>query len=170
MRLTISFIVITLLSSLSVAQTKVGTIDNEYIIGIMPEAKRVVELAQEYGKRLDSSFQIKVNDYKAKAKYIQDNEKTLKALEKKMKINELISLEEDIKKYEQNGSQLMSLKQNELMRPLYKKLNDAISAVAKENGYSQILTLNGNQLLYIDDTYDITKLVIKKLNLKEPTN
>ena len=63
---------------------------------------------------------------------------------------------------------LMQLKQNELMRPLYKKLNDAIELVAKENKFTQILTVQGNQFAYIDEKFDITKLVMNKLGLKEP--
>ncbi|MDP4600201.1 MAG: OmpH family outer membrane protein, partial [Polaribacter sp.] len=59
-------------------------------------------------------------------------------------------------------------KQNELMRPLYKKLNDAIELVAKENKFTQILTVQGNQFAYIDEKFDITKLVMNKLGLKEP--
>jgi outer membrane protein len=54
------------------------------------------------------------------------------------------------------------------MRPLYKLINDAINAVAKENKYSQVLTSTGNQFVYIDDNFDITKLVIAKLGLTEP--
>ena len=77
-------------------------------------------------------------------------------------------MEQDIKKYQDNGSKLMQLKQNELMRPLYKKLSDAIAEIAKANGYSQVLTTTGNQFAYIDNTFDITDLVIKKLGIKIP--
>ena len=49
-----------------------------------------------------------------------------------------------------------------------KKLNEDIKEVAKSEGYSQILTTNGNQFAYIDNNFDITKLVMKKLGIKEP--
>ena len=63
---------------------------------------------------------------------------------------------------------LMQLKQNELMRPLYKKLSDAIKVVVKEQGYTHILTISGNEFAYVDEKYDITKLVMAKLGVKEP--
>jgi outer membrane protein len=62
----------------------------------------------------------------------------------------------------------MRLKENELMKPLLTKLGKAISDVAIENGYTQILTLTGNEFAYIDPKFDITDLVMKKLNIKIP--
>ncbi|NVJ87865.1 MAG: OmpH family outer membrane protein [Flavobacteriaceae bacterium] len=152
----------------SFAQTKVGTINNEYIINLMPEAKVVIEKSQEYGAKLDSSFSIKMKDYQDKVAKYRKEEKEMGELMKKTTLKELSALEQDIKRYQDNGTKLMQLKQNELMRPLYKKLNDAIDAVVKENGYTQIFTRNGNQFAYIDEKFDITKLVIQKLGLKEP--
>ena len=89
-------------------------------------------------------------------------------LMKKTLIKEINALEADLKNYQNNGTKLMQLKQNELMRPLYKLINDAINNVAKENKYTQVLTSTGNQFVYIDDNFDITKLVITKLGLTEP--
>lgn len=167
MKSNIILLFIVFLSSVAIAQTKVGTIDSEYIINLMPEAKVVVEKAQEYGKRLDSSFTIKVQGYQAKLKDYQDNEKTFSDVLKKTKVKELAALEQDIKRYQDNGNKLMQLKQSELMRPLYKKLNDAIATVSKANGYTQILTTTGNQFAYIDERFDITELVMNRLGVKE---
>lgn len=169
MKSKIIFICIALLSSISfLAQSKVGTIDSDYIVNLMPEAKIVVKRAQTYGAKLDSSFQIKLKEYQTKIEAYKKNEKTLGTLAKKTAVQELTSLESDIKKYQTNGQKLMQLKREELMRPLYKKLSDAITAVSKANGYTQILTITGNQFAYIDDKFDITELVMKKLGVKKP--
>lgn len=157
-----------LISVVSFSQSKVGTIDNDYIINLMPEAKIVIKKTQEYGAKLDSSFSIKMKTYKDKVTKFKNEEKEMGELMKKTTVKELASMEQDIKRYQDNGNKLMQLKQNELMRPLYKKLNDAITAVVKENGYTQILTSTGNQFAYIDEKFDITKLVMAKLGIKEP--
>lgn len=157
-----------LISSIGFSQTKIGTIDSDYIINLMPESKTVIQRTQDYGSKLDSSFSIKMKDYQTRVADFKAKEKEMGALMKKTLINELTALEQDIQKYQKNGNTLMQLKQNELMRPLYKKLNAAIDGVAKANGFTQILTVNGNQFAYIDKNYDITKLVVKKLGLKEP--
>lgn len=154
--------------SITIAQTKLGTIDNEYIINLMPEAKIVIKLSQEYSQKLDSSFSIKVMEYQGKVEDYKKNEAEYGELMKKTLINEITALENDIKKYQENGNKLLELKQSELMRPLYKKLNDAINQVAKEKGYTQILTLQANQFAYFDEKFDITKLVMDKLGVKAP--
>ena len=170
MKSKIILLVVTFLSTVSIAQSKVGTIDSEYIISLMPEAKIVLEKSQAYGAKLDSSFSIKVEDFQVKLKDFQDNQATLSDLMKKTKGKELAEMEADIKKYQQNGSQLLKLKQNELMRPLYNKLNEAIRDVSKANKFTQVLTISGNQFAYIDDAFDITGLVMTKLGIKAPEN
>lgn len=134
----------------------------------MPEAKVVVKLAQEYGQKLDSSFSIKVKEYQAKIDDYKKNEAEYGELMKKTLINEITAMEQDIQSYQKNGNTLMELKQNELMRPLYKKLNDVIEKVAKEKGFTQILTVQGNQFAYMDQKFDITQLVMEKLGVKVP--
>ena len=168
MKSKLSILVSVLFTLVFSAQTKVGTINSDYIINLMPEAKIVVKRAQAYGAKLDSSFSIKLKDFQTKVDKFKKEEKEMGELMKKTTLNELTAMENDIKKYQNNGNKLMQLKQNELMRPLYKKLNDAIKAVAIAEGYTQVLTSTGNQFAYIDEKYDITKLVMAKLGVKEP--
>ena len=168
MKSKITILFIALISTISLAQTKVGTIDSEYITNLMPEAKIVIKKTQEYGAKLDTSFAKKMNVYRAKVDVFNKNKATMGELAKKGAIKELTELENDIKRAQDNGNKLMQLKQNELMRPLYKKLGDAINQVAKENGFTQILTTTGNQFVYLDEKFDITKLVMAKLGIKEP--
>ena len=169
MKSKIIILFITFLSTVSFAQSKVGTVDSDYIVSLMPETKIVVKRAKAYSEKLDSLFTIKVNDFQIKLKDFQDNQNSLSDLMKKTKSLELAKMEEEIKKYQQNGQQLLQLKRSELMRPLYKKLNEAIKNVSKANNYTQVLTIAGNQFAYLDDRFDITKLVLKKLGIKEVT-
>ena len=162
-------IAILLLSTISIAQTKVGTVDSEYIVNLMPETKIVLGRSQDYGAKLDSSFSIKVTSYQSKVDAFKKNEKTLGELAKQAEYKELAEMEADIKKYQQNGNKLMQLKQDELMRPLYKKLSDAIATVSKAGNYTQILTVSGNEFAYIDNNFDITELVLKNLGIAIPT-
>ncbi|QOD61241.1 OmpH family outer membrane protein [Polaribacter haliotis] len=155
-------------SIVSVAQTKVGTINSEYIITIMPETKIAMKLSQDYGAKLDTSFTAKIEDYKAKIEDYKAKEKEMGELMKKTTQKELIALEQDIQKYKKNGTTLMQLKRDELMRPLYKKLSDVIAEVSKANGYTQVLTTSGNEFAFVDEKFDITELVVKKLGITVP--
>lgn len=154
-------------SLFATGQTKVGTIDSELIVALMPELKSVNTRLTAYTKKLDSSYQIKVKEYQDKVAAFQklgdvsDNFK-------KIKVDEIAELEKGLQTGQDNGNKLIQLKKNELMRPLYKILKEAIDEVAKTNGYTQIMTTTGNQFVYIDPKYDITQTVMDKLGLKLP--
>lgn len=168
MKLKITVLFIAFISTLTIAQSKVGTIDSEYIIGLMPESKIVIALTEAYGAKLDSSFSIKVEDFKAKLEDYKLKEKDMGELEKKTIQKELSGLDQDIQNYQKTGNTLMGLRRDELMRPLYTKLSKAISIVSKENGYTQILTATGNEFAYVDAKFDITELVLTKLEVVIP--
>lgn len=153
---------------LATAQTKVGSINSEYIVGLMPETKKVLSLLNDYAKRLDSSYQIRLTEYQTKVDAFQKLGKDISDNFKKIKIEELADMEKKLQLSQQNGSKLLQLKKGELMRPLYKKLREAIAGVAKAEGYTQILTTSGNEFAYIDERYDLTKKVMTKLGVKIP--
>jgi outer membrane protein len=163
-------ICIAFLSTVAIAQTKVGTIDSDYIVNLMPESQVVVQKAKYYALKLDSSFSIKLKDYQDKVAFFKKNEKTILPFAKRNAIQEITDLEADVKKAQENGQKLMQLNQEELLRPLYKKLSNSIKEVAKINNYTQVLTITGNQFAYIDNKFDITELVMKKLGIKKPEN
>lgn len=168
MKSKIIFICIALLSTVAIAQSKVGTVDSEYIITLMPETKIVAKRSQAYGAKLDSSFSIKLKEYQTKVDSFKKNEKTMEDTARKADYKELTEIEADIKKYQQNGNKLMQLKSEELMRPLYRKLSDAIGLVSKSENYTQVLTISGNKFAYIDSKFDITELVMNRLGIKIP--
>ncbi|RBW60325.1 OmpH family outer membrane protein [Tenacibaculum sp. E3R01] len=167
MKLKITFFITIFFIGLASAQTKVGTVNSDLIIGKMPQMKSVIKRLENYSKELDSSFQIKAKTYQSKIEAFKKVEKTITDNDRKTKIQELAAIEQDMAKFRKNGSTMMQLRRDEYMRPLYRKLNEIVKEVAKANGYSQVLTTNGNEFAYIDDRYDITKLVLSKLGIKE---
>lgn len=149
------------------AQTKVGTVDREFIIGKMPQLKSVQDRINNYGAKLDSINKVKISLHDETVKNYNDNIKTLSDDDKKTKLSEINKLKQEIAQFQQNGSKMMQLRRNDYMRPLYKKTTEIIEEIAKEKGYTQILTVTGNNFAYIDIKHDITKLVLDKLGIKE---
>jgi outer membrane protein len=170
MKLKIAFTLLIISTSFSIAQNKVGTIDSDYIVNLMPETKVAMDTSQKYGSTLDSSFNIQVVDFKNRVDKYTMREKEMGVLEKKTIQQELAALEKELQKYQKNANMLLKLRRDELMRPLYKKLSDLIAVVSKENGYSQVFTITGNQFAYFDSNFDITKLVMDKLGISTPTD
>ena len=164
MKSTIATIVLILTSLLATGQTKVGTVNSELIVGLLPEMKKVVADLDLYAKELDSSYQIKVQEKIADFQNLGDVSDKFK----KIKLDEISELEQKLQQSQQNGNQLIQLKRNELLRPLYKKVGDAITVIAQADGYTQILTTSGIEFAYADEKFDLTQKVMDKLGVKLP--
>jgi outer membrane protein len=167
MKLRILAVALFFTSILATGQTKVGSVNSELIVGIMPEMKTVVADLGKYAAKLDSSYQDKVKEYEEKVAAFQKLGNVSDNF-KKVKLDEISALEQGLQKSQQNGNQLIQLKRNELLRPLYKKISDAITEIAKAEGYTQILTTSGNEFAYVDERFDITQKVMDKLGVKLP--
>jgi outer membrane protein len=154
----------------SFSQTKVGTVNNEYILSQMPEIKGVEEKLKVYSAKLDSTIQDKYTAYReVVADYNEKEEEGMNDVMKKIKQKEIVDLEEDLKKLQQNSSQMLQIQQDEYLRPLYNKIGKAIETIVKEEGFTQIFDEN-NSIIYIDPKFDITLKVLEKLGIEVKEN
>ncbi len=143
------------------AQTKLGTVNVNAVLEKLPELTDVNNKIAEYNKELETSLQEKVTSYKTKLDNYKLNAASYSDIMKKTMANELYELENDIKKQQQNSITLLQIRKDDLLRPLYKKISDAIAVLAKKEKYTQILTIDGNEFAYVDEKFDITENLIK---------
>ncbi|WP_299314930.1 OmpH family outer membrane protein [uncultured Aquimarina sp.] len=158
-------ILLLIISAQTIAQSKVGTIDSEFILSKLPELTKVQEELKAYNTKLEADLKVKVDDYQTKVKAYQEGVATMTEPLKKTKQEEIITLENDITKFRQNGSQLVQIEQNRLLQPLYTKIGKALEEIAKSEGYTQVLTITTSGLAYIDPKFDLTKTVMTKLGI-----
>lgn len=155
-----------LFSISAIAQSKVGTVDVEFIVGNMTvELENVQAGLKTYEDELSVDLKEKMSDYEAKYKAYQAAEATMSDADKKAKQDEILAIENDIVKYRQNGSQLLSIRRDELMAPVYQKIGVALDAEAKAQGYSQIMDTGSGALTYADPNFDITEAVMKRMGV-----
>lgn len=152
-------------SSLVQAQTKVGTIDAEFILQQMPEITQVQEGVKEYNTQLQGDLEATIKNFEDLVAAYQTNSATFTEEEKKAKENEIIGLENEIKNFRQKASVLMQMKNNEFTQPLYEKIDKAMREVIAEQGYTQILNSSATGLAYSAEQYDITEAVMKKMGI-----
>jgi outer membrane protein len=146
------------------AQGKVGAVDVEYILSKMPELTSVQKELDIYGKQLDIDFNKKVEDYKKVAEVYKTGEASYTAEQKKEKQTALLTMENDIQKFQQNGSKLMEIKQQEALKPLYQKIGVALDKIAKAQGYSQVMQTT-QDMVYLDPNYDLTVPILQELGI-----
>ena len=75
-------------------------------------------------------------------------------------------MDQRIQTYQQSAQQRLQDKEKELLQPIIDRAKQAISDVAKENGYTYVFDTSAGALLYQQDSDDILPLVKKKLGLK----
>src|SRR6478752_6947584 len=126
---------------------KIGYAESDYILSQLPDFKKIEsELKTHQGMPATTPDAIK-----------SDKER------------ELAALQENMQKFQQDAQSSYQKKQTDLMDPIYKKIGKAIEEVAKENGFSFIinpqLANGGDILLFSDEKFNISDLVLKKLGV-----
>ncbi len=178
---TVLILFLTLFSAGTFAQTtlpathvqKIGYAEWEYIFGQMPEYKQIESAIKTHGDQLKAQLDAKYKEYEAKLKTYQAGAATMVDAIRKDKETELTQLQENIQKFQQDAQTSLQKKQTDLMEPVFGKVAKAIEEVAKENAYTFIITPQivggGDVLLYHDEKYNISTLVLKKLGITPAT-
>jgi outer membrane protein len=147
------------------AQTKVGTIDVDYILSQMPEITTVQKNVESYGKTLDADLSKKMQAYQALVNEYTQNEINMTINQKKTLQDSIINSETDINKFRQNANQLISIKRDEELTPLYEKIGKSLEKIAKAQSYTQVMERNSS-LVYIDNSFDLTIAVLKDMGIE----
>jgi outer membrane protein len=133
---------ITFISHAQTATTKVGYADVDYIFSQMPESKQIDSEQANINNMIDA---VRANTER-----------------------ELVQMQQNIEKLQQDAQTTVQTKQTTLMDPVFKKVGKAIEDVAKENSFTFILSqqIGGlDVILYGDEKMDVSDLVLKKLGV-----
>jgi outer membrane protein len=156
----------------TVAQ-KIGYADWEYIFSLLPEFKQIENELKTHSAQLETQLKAKSQELETKYRAYTGMPATTPEAIRADKERELQQLQEGIQKFQQDAQASLQKKQGDLMEPVYKKIGKAIEDTAKENSYTFILSPQmgaggGDILLYSDEKYDISTLVLKKLGVTAP--
>ena len=163
----IAVVLMTCASTLNAQVLKVGHVNLGELLQSMPELKKSDSALQSYQKAFEDQYNSMTEEYQKKLKAYQEGSATWTEPVKEVKANEITDLQKRIQEFQQTYQEKMTGKKQEIIAPILKKAQDAIQAVAKENGYTYILDASqGCALLYSVETSDIMPLVKKKLGLK----
>ncbi|APU67217.1 MAG: OmpH family outer membrane protein [Bacteroidota bacterium] len=148
------------------AQSKIGTIDAEYILSQMPETADLNKQLEEYNQQLQGDLQGNITDYEALVKDYQATNDTLSETALKEKQGKLMELENDIKGFRQKAGVMIQMKRNELTGPLYEKIDAAMKQVIQQEGYTQIFHASASGLAFSRVEDDITEKVMDILGIE----
>jgi len=147
------------------AQNKMGYINTNELISSMPEAAKAQTELQEFQVGLGQQYQDLSSELNRKdSAFVKDSVK-LSASMKEIKRKELIELYQKVQGYQQSSQEEYQAKENEKIAPIREKALNAITTVAKENGYAYIF--NEDNLLVKPTGDNILQLVRNKLGIKD---
>jgi outer membrane protein len=151
--------------SLFAQKTKFGHVDSNSLFTLMPEKEQATKAIEEYAKTLEDQLQALNQELETKYNDYMANQATYSPSIKQMKEDELTNLQQRIQAFQVRAQEDMQTKQNELLEPIYTKIQDAIKVVGAEKAL--IYVFDVSTLLYFSaESEDITPAVKIKLGIK----
>jgi outer membrane protein len=142
---------------------KFGYVNSSAILAEMPEVKQAETNLEALQKQLQKKLQGQVEqlqqDYLTLQQRIERGELSPKQQEEEGR--KLQEREQALGTDQQKMVGEIQSKRDELLKPIYDRVNQAIADVAKENGYTFIF--DQQILLYSEDSMDVSAMVKSKL-------
>lgn len=152
-------------TAFSQSNLKIGYIDSQQLIDMMPEKDSVEAKLIAYQRSLEEQIGAMYVEYQNKVADYTNNVDGMSDIIKQTKEREIADLETRITEFQQNAEQDFANKQQELYNPLVNKAKNAINEVAASNGFTYILDVSMGVVLYYEGGQDILPLVRAKLGL-----
>jgi outer membrane protein len=170
-------VVMTIISTPLLAQTtpaigtgKIVYTSVNYLLQNIPEGKVVQNQLEVTKAQLDKALQETYKEAQEKYEAYQKNGANMTEVIRADKEKELQNLQTRIQEMQTNAQQSLATKQQQLMEPLITKVNDAIQAVGKEQGFLYIMNMDGGEgnptILYTSsEDNNATNLILRKLGV-----
>lgn len=149
------------------AASKVGHLNSQTFLEGLPEwqtAKTAFDTYMGMKRKMLEDMQKQVQTLAQQYQQDRDAGKLSPISEQKM-AQEIQAKQAAFEKASQDAQGEVDAKEAELTEPIRKKIQEAINAVSRENGYTQIFDVSLGFVLYQDPQSDITALVRTKMGL-----
>ncbi len=153
------------LSASASSQDKFAHVNVDRLLEQMPGRQKAEAELREYTQYLEQQFASMQNELQQKYQEYLDSEGEYSELIRQSKERELQNLQMRITEFQETAQQDLREKEESLLRPIIRDLENAIKKVAEEHNYSYVFDSSGGSLLYAKPGDDIKHLVKKELGL-----
>jgi len=143
---------------------KYGHVNSNEVMMAMPGIDSIQIKLFDFQKDLETLYDNMVNEFQTKKDKFDKEVGTMSSAVRKLKEDELFSIQNRIIEFQNNASGDIEEEQIRLITPFQEKIQNAINDIAKEHKYSYIF--DTRTLLYYDGGEDVTPMVKKKLGIK----
>ena len=161
--LKLTLAVVCVMFSTSLFAQKIGRISSQEVVVNMAEYKEAQTQLEALAKDLQAQMETIQVEMNTKIQEYQKGAETMTDAVRQLKEKELNDLNTRLQEFNQVAQQELQKKEQELMEPIIKKANEAITEVSKAGGYTVIF--ESGSMIYFDEAQvkDITPEVKAKL-------
>lgn len=147
------------------AQTlKFAHIDTQNLISQLDEFKQAQAQLEAEGTKIQEQMQSMQQEFQTKYQDYVTKADSLPAVVRQVKEQELQELDQRLQVMNKAAQQSLQQTQAKLFQPIMKKVQDAIDAVGKENGFVYVFDLTSQVILYhSEQSVDAEPLVLAKI-------
>ncbi|GAB3176507.1 OmpH/Skp family outer membrane protein [Telluribacter humicola] len=155
----------------STTPTKIGYTNVDFILGKLPDSKKIQNELEVTKAQLDKALSDKYKEFQDKLDVYNKTAGNMTDVIRADKEKELQNLQSSIQDFQRNSEQSLQTKYQQLLEPVLGKINTAIQEVGKDNGYLYILNSDAGAnttpiLLYVgSEDNNVTDLVLKRLGV-----
>lgn len=165
LRSLVALFAVMLLAGSSAKAQKIGYVDLQELMQLMPDYKKANTDMEAFGKSLEDELKKMSDEFQKKVADYQKNEKTLPDAIKEVKQKELQDMQGRIQEFQQSAQENIRKRESELLKPIIEKAKTAIAAVAKEGAYSYVFDSSAAGFLYKPDGDNMLAKVKTKLGI-----
>lgn len=155
-----------LFSSNTNAQTKIGTFDEESVLGLMPDIDKVTTALQSYAKdSLQVDYEYKVGEFQRRDSIFKKDSATMPARAREQALKEINQLKYQLVNWQQFQQQAVQQKQEELLVPYKQKIYASLEKIIREQKYTHIFRSDALLKSPITDNLSIKVALDLKLTL-----
>lgn len=155
-----------LFTSVQAQTLKLGHINSQELLGMMPEVKKADADLKAYAKSFEDQLETMTKEYQKKMGDYQAQEKTMTDAVKEVKQKEITDLGGRIESTQKSAEEKVVAKKQELFKPILDKAEKAIKEVAKEKGFDYVFDLSTGSVLVARDADNMLPLVKAKLGIQ----
>jgi len=139
---------------------------SEELVRAMPETKTAEKEIQQMEEAYKAELMSMDNELKAKYEEAKQNAEQRTDEQNQRKMQELQQAEQKMNQYYSNSQRELQKKQQDLLRPVYEKVREAIFKVARAKKFDYVLDSTVGTGIIIADGYDITNDVKQELGIQ----
>lgn len=147
----LTLVVALVLGSSSLFAQKLGRINLEEIITLMPEYKEMMTNMEAYSKDLRDNLETIQVELNTKYNDFQKNKATYSEVTRQLKDKELTDLQNRLQEFYQSAQEDLQKKEKELTDPIVAKAQEAVKKVAQKGAYVAVFNTTIPSMVYYDE-------------------